>query len=44
MLNATRTPSCTIHAPATKAGAAEVAQLVHGVLRGDTPDPFRRNR
>ncbi|OUD03003.1 hypothetical protein [Streptomyces swartbergensis] len=44
MVNATRTTSYTIHAPATAAGAAEVAQMVHGVLRGDIPDPFRRNR
>ncbi|MFF8414699.1 hypothetical protein [Streptomyces omiyaensis] len=44
MLNATRTTSHSIHAPVTEAGAAEVAQLVRGVLRGDLPDPFRRNR
>ncbi|MFJ7023482.1 MULTISPECIES: hypothetical protein [unclassified Streptomyces] len=44
MLNATRTTSHSIHAPVTEAGAAEVAQLVHGVLRGDIADPFRRNR
>ncbi|MCX4489865.1 hypothetical protein OG890_38935 [Streptomyces anulatus] len=37
-------PVHPIYAPATEAGAAEVAQLVHGVLRGDTADPFRRNR
>ncbi|WP_030965622.1 hypothetical protein [Streptomyces sp. NRRL S-378] len=44
MTNSVRTTSHTIHAPATKAGAAEVAQLVHGVLRGDVADPFSRNR
>ncbi|MFE4663818.1 hypothetical protein ACWCQZ_46895 [Streptomyces sp. NPDC002285] len=42
MLNSTRTTSHTIHAPVTEAGAAEVAQLVHGVLSGDVTDPFRR--
>lgn len=31
-------------APATEAGASEVARLVHGVLRGDVADPFRRTR
>lgn len=30
-----------IHAPVTKEGAAEVAELVHGVLTGSIPDPFR---
>nr|WP_011265208.1 hypothetical protein [Streptomyces sp. F11]AAX51313.1 unknown [Streptomyces sp. F11] len=44
MLNATRTTSHSICAPVTEASAAEVAQLVHGVLRGDIADPFRRNR
>ncbi|WP_406514570.1 hypothetical protein OG851_43590 (plasmid) [Streptomyces sp. NBC_00161] len=44
MVNSIRTSSYTIHAPATAAGAREVAQLVHGVLRGDVADPFRRNR
>ncbi|MCQ6249273.1 hypothetical protein [Streptomyces malaysiensis] len=44
MLNATRTTSHSIHAPVTEAGAAEVAQLVHGVLVGATRDPFRRGR
>ncbi|MGW1980734.1 hypothetical protein [Streptomyces sp. NPDC001889] len=43
MVNSTRTTVHTIHAPATAAGAAEVAQLVHGVLRGDITDLFRRN-
>lgn len=43
MLNAERTTSHTIHAPATAAGAAEVAQLLHSVLSGDVTDPFRRN-
>ncbi|NUR01392.1 MAG: hypothetical protein HOY79_34155 [Streptomyces sp.] len=42
MVNALRTTSYTIHAPATEAGAAEVARLVHAVLRGDVRDPFRR--
>lgn len=42
MLNSTRTPSHSVYAPVTEAGADEVAQLVHGVLRGDLPDPFRR--
>jgi len=42
MLNSTRTTSYTIHAPATEAGAVEVARLVHAVLRGDAPDLFRR--
>lgn len=31
-----------IYAPATAAGAAEVADLVHGVLTDVVPDPFRR--
>lgn len=31
----------TIYAPVTKEGAAEVADLVHGVLAGSVPDPFR---
>ncbi|MEV5204193.1 hypothetical protein [Streptomyces sp. NPDC053720] len=44
MLNSAHTTSHTIHAPATEAGAAEVAQLVHGVLRGEVADPFRKNR
>ncbi|WP_331718500.1 hypothetical protein [Streptomyces virginiae] len=44
MLNSAHTTAHTIHAPATKAGATEVAQLVHGVLRGDVADPFRKNR
>lgn len=44
MVNATRTTAHTIHAPATADGAREVAELVHGVLRGDLVDPFRRNR
>jgi len=44
MLNAARTPSHSICAPVTEAGAVEVARLVHGVLRGDVADPFRRNR
>lgn len=44
MVNSSRTTSHSICAPVTEAGAAEVAQLVHGVLRGDVPDPFRRNR
>ncbi|MEW2301956.1 hypothetical protein AB0958_18615 [Streptomyces sp. NPDC006655] len=44
MVNALRTTSYTIHAPATVAGASEVAQLVHAVLRGDAADPFRRAR
>ncbi|AZM64989.1 MULTISPECIES: hypothetical protein [unclassified Streptomyces] len=42
MLNATRTTAHSICAPVTEAGAAEVARLVHGVLRGDIRDPFRR--
>ncbi|AZK98784.1 MULTISPECIES: hypothetical protein [Streptomyces] len=42
MVNSTRTAVHTIYAPATAAGAREVAQLVHGVLRGDLEDPFRR--
>lgn len=44
MMNTSRTSSYSIHAPVTEAGAVEVAQLVHAVLRGDAPDPFRRNR
>ncbi|MFI2215147.1 hypothetical protein [Streptomyces sp. NPDC020141] len=44
MVNTARTTVHTIYAPATDAGAAEVAQLVHGILRGDIADPFRRNR
>ncbi|MEU3978101.1 hypothetical protein [Streptomyces bacillaris] len=42
--NSTRSTVHSIYAPVTEAGAAEVAQLVHGVLRGDVADPFRRNR
>jgi hypothetical protein len=33
---------CAIYAPATQAGAREVAALVAAVLRGETSDPFRR--
>ncbi|MET9484775.1 hypothetical protein [Streptomyces sp. NPDC006638] len=44
MANVARTTVHTIYAPATAAGAREVAQLVHAVLRGDATDPFRRNR
>lgn len=44
MANAAGTTVHTIHAPATADGAREVAELVHGVLRGDITDPFRRNR
>lgn len=44
MVNSTRTRTFTIHAPATAAGAREVAQLVHAVLRGDATDPFRQDR
>jgi len=44
MANSERTRVHTIHAPATAAGAAEVAQLVHAVLEGTEPDPFRRDR
>lgn len=44
MANAERTTGFTIHAPASAAGAAEVAAIVHGMLRGDVPDLFRRNR
>lgn len=44
MVNSVRTTSHTIHAPATADGAREVAKLVHGVLCGDVPDPFRRTR
>ncbi|MEE1838096.1 hypothetical protein [Streptomyces sp. SP17KL33] len=44
MVNSERATGFTIHAPATAAGAAEVAALVHGLLRGDVPDPFRRPR
>jgi hypothetical protein len=43
MLNSERTTSYTIYAPATAAGAADVAKVVHGVLRGDIADHFRRN-
>ncbi|MFD8851865.1 hypothetical protein [Streptomyces sp. NPDC059604] len=42
--NSTRTSVHTIHAPATAAGAREVARLVHAVLRGDIANPFNRNR
>jgi hypothetical protein len=44
MANSEQTRVHAIHAPATVAGAAEVAHLVHGVLQGTEPDPFRRNR
>lgn len=44
MTNAERSRAFTIHAPATTAGAAEVARLVRGVLQGTEPDPFRRDR
>ncbi|MFI5880847.1 hypothetical protein [Streptomyces sp. NPDC051554] len=41
MVNQTRTRVFSIHAPDTPAGAREVAAIVHGILRGDLPDPFR---
>lgn len=44
MTNAERSRAFTIHAPATAAGAAEVARLVRGVLAGTETDPFRRDR
>lgn len=43
MVNQPRTRVFTIHAPATPDGAREVAAIVHGILRGDLPDPFRSN-
>lgn len=44
MANASGTTVHTIYAPVTADGTREVAELVHGVLRGDITDPFRRNR
>ncbi|MFD5342322.1 hypothetical protein ACFWJY_00750 [Streptomyces anulatus] len=44
MVNAPRTTVHTINAPDSADGIREVAQLVHGVLRGDIRDPFRLNR
>ncbi|WP_327332964.1 hypothetical protein [Streptomyces anulatus] len=44
MVNAARTTVHTIHAPDTPDGTREVAHLVHGVLRGDIADPFRKGR
>ncbi|MCX5286238.1 hypothetical protein [Streptomyces sp. NBC_00198] len=41
MVNAPQTRAFTIHAPATEAGALEVARIVRDILTGDTPDPFR---
>lgn len=41
LVNQPRTRVFTIHAPATREGAREVAAIVHGILRGDLPDPFR---
>ncbi|MFJ8798504.1 hypothetical protein [Streptomyces sp. NPDC102487] len=42
MVNAPQTRAFTIHAPATEAGAAEVARIVRDILTGDRRDPFRR--
>jgi len=42
MVNQPSSRVYAIHAPVTAAGAAEVAELVHGVLTGRIPDPFRR--
>lgn len=41
MVNQTRTRVFTIHAPDTADGAREIAAIVHSILRGDLPDPFR---
>lgn len=41
-VNQFRSPAFGIYAPATAAGAVEVACLVYGVLTGAVPDPFRR--
>lgn len=42
LVNQPRSRVHAIYAPATAAGATEVADLVHGVLTGSIPDPFRR--
>ncbi|MER8030702.1 hypothetical protein ABTZ78_17285 [Streptomyces bauhiniae] len=41
LVNTSRSRAFTIYAPATAAGAGEVAAIVHGILRGDLEDPFR---
>ncbi|MCX5239794.1 hypothetical protein OG824_31795 [Streptomyces prunicolor] len=41
MVNTSRTRVFTIYAPATAEGAREVAAIVHSILRGTLPDPFR---
>ncbi|MFJ6540535.1 hypothetical protein ACIQMP_07805 [Streptomyces sp. NPDC091385] len=41
LANTARTRAFSIYAPATPGGAAEVAGIVHGILRGDLADPFR---
>ncbi|WP_329492465.1 hypothetical protein OG618_37460 (plasmid) [Kitasatospora sp. NBC_01246] len=41
MVNQRESRVFSLYAPATEAGAREVAVIVHGILSGDRPDPFR---
>ncbi|MBP0454008.1 hypothetical protein J5Y04_31370 [Kitasatospora sp. RG8] len=41
MVNQPQSRVFSLYAPATEAGAREVAEIVHGNLSGDRPDPFR---
>ncbi|MFJ5121862.1 hypothetical protein [Kitasatospora sp. NPDC088548] len=41
MVNQPQSRVFSMYAPATEAGAREVAEIVRGILSGDRPDPFR---